>query len=295
MIIKNCFLRILLLALILILIPACEDDNPTSYNTYEYSIPEQTTDGLTVGSATDAGLNSEMLIDMMNYVNNMDNHNIHNILIFKDNLLVFEEYFAGYLYSPYPPGSNGDWIFYDKEVDHFLASISKSITSVIFGAAVKDGYIDNIDAKIVDIFPEYNDILTGDKANITIKHLLTMSSGLAWDESSYSYDDPRNNVAGLFNAEDPIAYTLSLELLYSPGTEFLYNSGGTNVLGAIIQKYTEMRMIDYGSECLFDPLNVEGGIWTRLGEDYCFASGGFYFRPRELAKIGYLFMNDGYW
>jgi len=276
-----------------ILTPACHNDGPVQQ--YKYSIPEQTEDGWIVGSTNDAGLNTEILVDMMNYIHSMNDHNIHSILIFRNDLLVFEEYFAGYLYSVDPPGSNGAYIIYDREVDHYLASISKSITSVIFGAAVLNGYIENIDDKIVDLMPEYSNILTGDKGDITLHHLLTMSSGLAWDESSYSYDDPRNNVIQLFIVEDPIEYTLSLPLLYSPGEEFLYNSGGTNVLGAIIQKSSGMRLIDFANTYLFEPLNVEGGSWQQLGEHYLFASGGLFLRPRELAKIGSLFLNNGYW
>nr|NQU93455.1 serine hydrolase [Bacteroidota bacterium] len=201
----------------------------------------------------------------------------------------------GYLYSGNPPGSNGDYIHYNRETDHYLASVSKSITSVIFGAAVKEGFIDNLDDKIVDLLPEYSDILTGAKAEITVKDLLTMSSGLAWDESSRPYGNQLNDVTALFNSEDPIAYILSRSMMYSPGSEFHYNSGGTNVLGAIIQKKTGMSLLDIGNEYLFDPLNVKGGAWQRMGGNYFFASGGLFLRPRELAKIGYLFLNNGYW
>ena len=184
---------------------------------------------------------------------------------------------------------------YDSEVDHYLASVSKSVTSVIFGAAMKEGFIENLDDIVIDLLPEYSDILTGDKADISLHHLLTMSSGLSWDENSRSYGDTLNDVTALFYSDDPIEYILTRPLLYKPGAEFLYNSGGTNVLGAIIQKYTEQRLLDYGNACLFEPLEIEGGLWQRMGGDYFFASGGIFLRPRELAKIGYLFINDGYW
>ncbi|MFC2086138.1 serine hydrolase domain-containing protein [Bacteroidota bacterium] len=284
---------IFVFGLLLLSLISCKKND--SVNDYQYKIPELADDGWEVGSTNDAGINSAILTEMMNYVNNTPDHNIHNILIFKDEKLIFEEYFEGYLYSANPPGSNGEFISYNKETDHYLASVSKTITSVIFGAAVKEGFIDNLNDKVVDIFPEYNDILSDAKADITLKHLLTMSSGLAWDESSTSYENPTNDVVALFNSDDPIAYTLSRTLLYSPGTQFLYNSGGTNVLGAVVEKATGMSLLDFGNDYLFDPLNIEGGSWQRLPSGYFFASGGIYLRPRELAKIGYLFLHNGYW
>jgi CubicO group peptidase (beta-lactamase class C family) len=75
------------------------------------------------------------------------------------------------------------------EMGDYLASGSKSVTSVIFGAAVKAGFIAKADTLLVDVLPEYEDILVGEKADITLEHLLYMSSGLSWDEWSTSYED----------------------------------------------------------------------------------------------------------
>ena len=272
-----------------------KDNEDPSANRYAYHTPEQVEDGWTVTSANDVGLDINRLINMMNYINSSDYHNIHSILIFKDNFLVFEEYFDGYEFSWNPPGSNGDWIQYDRQVDHYLASVSKSITSVILGAAVLHGFIDNLNDKIVDLLPEYNYILTGGKENITLYHLLTMSSGLDWDEITDTDDNSRNDAVQIYLVDDPIEYILSLPLVYTPGQEFLYNSGGTNVLGAIVQKCTGISLLDFSNTFLFEPLNVEGGSWYALGENYVLASGGLFLRPRELAKIGYLFLNDGQW
>lgn len=245
---------IIVLFFLLVLLSGCKKER---IDDYQYQIPEASGDGWEVSSSDEEGLSSVTLSKMMNYINARSGHNIHNILIFKNAKLVFEEYFEGYLYVWDPPVSDGDFIQYDKETDHFLASVSKTITSVLFGIAIKKGFIDNVDTRVIDIFPEYSNILTDTKADITIKQLLAMSSGLAWDESSVSYGDPANDVTALFDSEDPLAYVLSRPLLYSPGTQFLYNSGGTNVLGAIIQKYTGMSLLDFGNQYLFDPLNME--------------------------------------
>lgn len=277
---------------LLVLLSNCKKETTGGY---KYHIPEASGDGWEVISSEEVGISSVSLSKMMDRINETPGHNIHSILIFKNGKLVFEEYFEGYLYSGNPPGSNGDFIQYGRETDHFLASISKTITSVLFGVAIKEGFINNVNVKVIDIFPEYKDILTDAKAEITIKQLLTMSSGLAWNESSAPYGDPANDVTALFNSDDPLRYVLSRPLLYSPGTQFLYNSGGTNVLGAVIQKYSGKSLLDFGNEYLFDPLNIQGGAWQRLSPDYYFASGGIFLRPRELAKIGYLFINNGFW
>ena len=276
----------------LLLVHGCTDKESTGY---QYEIPQEAEDGWEVSPVEDAGMHLENLEEMMDQIEGIPGHNIHSILIFRNSKLVFEEYFEGYLYSSDPPGSNGDYVQYDRETDHYLASVSKSITSVIFGAAIKAGYIESVDQKVIDVLPEYKDILIGEKADITLEHLLTMSSGLAWDETSTSYGNPANDVTALFISEDPIEYILSREMVSSPGEEFLYNSGATNVLGAVVQKFAGMSLLEFGNEALFEPLNIQGGLWQRIAGGYFFASGGIFLRPRELAKIGFLILNDGYW
>ena len=281
----------LILPVFLLFIEGCSEERIP----YEYQVPEKVEDGWEVAAMDEVGLDSELLEEMMNELDRYYTPLVHSILLFRGGKLVFEEYFEGYLYSMDPPGSNGDHIMYTRETDHFLASVSKSVTSVIFGAAVKAGYIGSLDQKLVELLPEYKDILTGEKAGITLEHLLTMSSGIEWDESSSSYGDSANHVTGMFNSEDPIEFVLSLDMVSDPGEEFLYNSGSTNVLGAVVQKVTGKSLLEYGNEVLFDPLDISGGSWERLPGGYFFASGGLYLRPRELAKIGYLFLNEGYW
>jgi CubicO group peptidase (beta-lactamase class C family) len=281
-----------LLTIMLLLLAGCKDG--TDFD-YQYRIPEEAADGWEVASAEEEGLDPSRLVDMMDFLASSPGHHIHSILIFRRDKLVFEEYFEGYLYANNPPGSNGDFIQYDRETDHYLASVSKSITSVIFGAAVKEGYIPTVDTLLRDVLPEYQHILTGQKEGITLEHLLTMSSGLHWDEWSKSFEDPENDVIALFHEEDPMEYILSKHMINDPGQEFLYNSGGTNVLGAVIERATGMGLLEFGNQYLFGPLQVEGGIWERMAGGYMFASGGIYLRPREQAKIGSLFLNGGYW
>jgi len=262
---------------------------------YVYSTPQLFDDGIETGAMESEGMNSSLIIDMMNFINSTEDHTIHNILILKNGKLVFEEYFRGFKLDYYSPDLNGELMDYSRTTDHPMQSVSKSVTSVIFGIAVKEGYFPDLHKKIIEYFPEYADILTGEKADITIHHLLTMGCGLAWDESTYPVGDSRNDIMQLFASEDPMRYILSKPLLSTPGTQFLYNSGATNVLGAIIEKATGMGFLDYANQKLFDPLQSEGGAWSAYSNGQIHASGGLKFKARELVKIGLLFLKNGSW
>ena len=179
---------------------------------------------------------------------------------------------------------------------HWWASGSKSVTSVLFGIAIDKGLINNdVNEKILTYFPNYASILTGEKENLTVKHLLTMSSGLDWDESTYPFGDPRNDVTQLFQQSDPIRFTLMKSLHATPGIVFHYNSGVTNVLAQIISLKSNRNLLQFAEENLFQPLGITQYEWQRLSGNYYFASGGLSLRPRDMAKIGFLFLNDGKW
>lgn len=177
-----------------------------------------------------------------------------------------------------------------------MASVSKSITSVVFGNAILNGFISQDVQKLVsEYLPQYSSILTGQKANLTVEHLLTMTSGLNFDETTYPYGDYRNDVTRLFTRPDPIEFVLSNDMHAEPGAQFHYNSGVTNVLAEIIRNTTEMNLLEYAEGHLYQPLGITDYSWERLRGEYYFASGGCWLRPRDLAKFGYLFLNDGLW
>lgn len=276
-------------------ISSCKKDADPIPNTYNYSIPLVYDDGLETASLESVGLDSVPIKQMMNFVNATKGHTIHNILIIKNNKLVFEEYFEGHALLWSAVDMNGELMKYTKDTDHFMASVSKSVTSVVVGIAVKEGLITSVNNKIIGYFPEYADILTGEKANITIQQLLSMSCGLELDESTYSYNDSRNELRQVMTMDDPIAYILSKPLQSTPGTHFSYSSGTGIVLSAIIEKVSGEKFLDYANAKLFEPLRSEGGVWTSIHNGLTFASGGLYFKARELSKIGLLFLNNGIW
>jgi CubicO group peptidase (beta-lactamase class C family) len=267
----------------------------TDGDSYKYIQPQVFDDGLETASLESVGMKTAPIVSMMDYLNSNRSHTIHNILIIKDKKLVFEEYFKGYklLYSA--PDLNGELIDYSRTTDHPMQSISKSVTSVVLGIAVKEGYITDLNKRIIDYFPEYSDVFTGEKANVTIHHLLTMTSGIAWNETILPIGNSQGDFTQLFASDDPIRFILSKPLVSLPGTTFSYSSGSTNVIGAIIEKATGMGFLDFANQKLFDPLRSEGGVWSSFRNGKIYASGGLSFKARELAKIGLLFLNDGTW
>jgi CubicO group peptidase (beta-lactamase class C family) len=284
--------------LIFLVFISCSKDNST--NTIPegnaYPVPEQKEDGWTTASLTDVGIDQTPLIAMIDFINSTAGHQINDILIIKNNKLVFEEYFKANSYVTSPPAIESNIITYNMDMLHYWASVSKSVTSVLFGIAIDKGFIDkNVNEKISAYLPGYSSILTGEKADITVKNLLTMSSGLDWDETSFPYGNSKNDVTGLFTSNDPIRFVLSKNLHGTPGTIFHYNSGVTHVLAEIIRQKSQMNLLKFAEEYLFQPLGITKYEWQKIRGDYYFASGGLNLRPRDMAKIGSLFLNAGKW
>jgi CubicO group peptidase (beta-lactamase class C family) len=266
------------------------NDNPTNYEIeYVYTVPAQIDDGWETASLTDVGMDETPITQFMNELLNNIDQKIHGILIIKDGQLVFEEYFPGYAFY------HGPLTNFDRETKHNLASVTKSFTSALIGLAIDHGFIQDVSQKVSSFFPEYNELYNEERDKITLEHLLTMTSGLEWDESTYPYTDPRNDIAKLFHQNNPIRFILNKPVVSEPGTEFLYNSGLTNVLGEIIRKATGLRADNFANEYLFSPLGITDYEWQELPNNVLYTSGDLKLRPRDMAKLGDLFLHGGSW
>jgi len=269
---------------------SCNDNITTNDDKlYVYTVPTQTDDGWETASLTDAGMDEAPISQFMTELLNNIEHQIHGILIIKNGKLVFEEYFPGYAFY------HGDLTQFDRETKHNLASVTKSFTSALIGLSIDHGFIQNVNQKMFSFFPEYIDLNNDEKDKITLEYLITMTSGLEWDESTFSYSDPRNDVVQLFYQNDPIRFILNKPIVTEPGTQFLYSSGSANVLGEIIRKTTGLRADDFAREYLFSPLGITDYKWKELPNNVLFASGDLKLRPRDMAKLGDLYLHDGVW
>jgi CubicO group peptidase (beta-lactamase class C family) len=260
---------------------------------YVYQVPERTGDGWETASLNDVGIDQEPFINLMNLLLNRENHLVHSILIVRYGKLVFEEYFDGLTH----PTIGASPIRFDKDTWHVLSSVTKSYTSALLGIAIEKGYVHDIHQKVFDFFPELASLNTGQKANITIKHMLTMSSGLRWDDTTYPILDPRNDIGQFQAADNPWEMYLSRPLESVPGEEFLYSDASINVVGEIIRRSSGIRLDHFAEQFLFTPLGIGRHWWYVVKPDmgFVWASGDLRQLPRDMAKFGQLYLNRGNW
>jgi CubicO group peptidase (beta-lactamase class C family) len=213
---------------------------------------------------------------------------IHGLLIVHKGKLVVEEYFPGYRFM----GGFTDFTASDL---HNLASVSKSITSLCVGIAVDKGFIKSIDQPFLDFFPEASAAQREGKEGITLRHLLTMTAGIDWDERTFPYTDGRNDVVQLYYSPDPLAFILGRKAVAPPGSQWNYNGGCTNLLGEIVRRSSGIPLDEFAREFLYTPLGITRGTWITLSNGFIYASGDAALRPRDMAKLGMLVLNRGTW
>ncbi len=260
-----------------------------------YRPPTLTDDGWSIASVQEARMDETQLQDMLQHLQN-DPQDVHSVIIVRQGKLVLEAYFPGYAWS-YDPQHNyqGQHIRYDADTLHNLASITKAVTSALVGIALDRGLISGVDTPIIEFFPQYAHLFDEDKGQITLRHLLTMSSGLQWNEGQYGYGDSRNDLIRLFRETDPIAFILSRPLVHQPGSTYYYSGGDVNLLGEIIRQVSGQRMDEFAQTHLFVPLGINHYQWDFINADVVHASGNLQLRPRDVAKFGELYLRGGLW
>jgi CubicO group peptidase (beta-lactamase class C family) len=209
------------------------------------------------------------------------NIEVHTILIVKDGYIVAEQYYS----DDYGPDDL-----------HRIYSCTKSLTSALLGIASGEGLLGGLDQKMVSFFPEYEiQNMSEDKNAINIEHLLTMSAGLEWYELEYPYGDERNTFRDWSDSGGGVKYVLDQPMVASPGEEYSYSTGVSHVLSGILQKATGMRADSFAMENLFAPLGIEQFYWPIDNQGVAYGGSGARLTPRDMARIGYLYLNNGIW
>lgn len=281
----NSVMWVLILALLVL--SACSSD--------EYPAPPETGDGWETASLAEVGIDEGMIDRAMDRINSREYANVHGLLIVKDGYLVFEQYFDGHVWDYAAERFEGPVVTFDRDTMHTIMSVTKAFTSALVGIAINEGFIANEREKLFDFFPEYAQLTDEEKETITLEHLLTMTSGLEWNEVEYSYSEIENDLIQLFIQEDPVAYILAKPLVHEPGTYWYYSGGDVNLLGEVIQQSNGQRMDKFAEERLFAPLGITSYQWDFINPDLVHASGNLMLRPRDMAKFGLLILNDGVW
>ncbi|HET9389352.1 MAG TPA: serine hydrolase [Steroidobacteraceae bacterium] len=178
---------------------------------------------------------------------------------------------------------------------HTMQSVSKTVTAVIIGVAITRGdFKATVDEPVLRYFDLARVKNVDDrKQRMTLRDVLTMTTGLQWDEDD-PYDDPRNDASAMEATDDWVQYTIDKPMAHEPGKVFNYNSGATELLAYIFQKQTGQDIESYGEKNLFTPLGIRH-YWKHNYQGLVDTEGGLYLSGADLAKIGYLHLKGGIW
>ena len=178
---------------------------------------------------------------------------------------------------------------------HSMQSVSKTITSAIFGVAITRGdFKAGLDTPVLKFFNVAKVKNVDDrKRRMTLKDVLTMTTGLKWNEE-VPYDDPRSDSSLMEATDDWVQYVIDKPMAEEPGKVFNYSSGATELLAYIFQKETGQDIDAYGQKYLFAPLGIKHH-WKRTYLGVVDTEGGLYLNGEDLAKVGYLYLHGGLW
>jgi CubicO group peptidase (beta-lactamase class C family) len=217
--------------------------------------------------------------------------NVHAVVIVRHGKLVFEQYF---------PGPDERWdvagqFDHDATTRHDMRSASKSVISLLVGITIDRKLIASVDEPVVKSYPEYAAVKSPGWDQVTLRHLLTMSSGMQWNEN-LGWNDPKNDEPHLGNEADPIRYILSKPIAKPPDSLWTYNGGSTDLLGNILERVSGKPLEAFAREVLFQPLGITDFEWKTYPKNGKIAPAiGLRIRPRDAAKIGQLVLNRGAW
>jgi CubicO group peptidase (beta-lactamase class C family) len=258
--------------------PACES-------------PSSTDDGWTIASPDSVGMDGAQLCGIAARLAQRAT-SVHSVVVARHGKLVFEQYFPGY---DQPWGQPEGQHEFTATTKHDMRSASKSVVSLLVGIAIDRKLIEGADEPVLKFFPDHQAVMQAGWEAITLRHLLTMSSGMKWDEAR-AWTDPNNDEPHLTFEADPIGYVLTRPVAAPPDTLWTYNGGGTELLGSILERVSGKPLGTFAREALFQPLGITDVEWKAYPKNgKIAAAAGLRLRPRDAAKIGQLVLNRGQW
>ena len=233
------------------------------------------THGWEVSTPEAQGVSSSALADLVDHgaANEMD-----SLLVVRHGRIVAEAH-----YAPFRPGMR-----------HVVFSVTKAVVGTLAGIAVQSGDIASVDEPVLESF-RWRPVADaeGPKAQIKIAHLLDMTSGLDWSEP-LTAAAPRT-ILQMDRSDDWVGFVLDRPMANRPGTTFNYSSGDWHLMSAILSRKTGTDTLAYARRTLFGPLGITDATWRSDPQGIRTGGYGLSLQPRDMAKIGYLYLHRGEW
>ncbi|MEJ2340332.1 MAG: serine hydrolase [Gemmatimonadales bacterium] len=248
---------------------------------YEEHAPEALDDGWPTARPSEVGMDAAVIDAMVRAIVDEELALTHSVLIARRGRLVVEEYFYGF----------------GRETWHDMRSASKTLASTLVGLAVQEGHISGAEALVLPFFSRYRRYANWDarKARITVRDLLTMSSGLDANDS-----DPRSVASeGAYQSQterpDWIKLALDAPMIADPGAQPLYGGANPLIVGGILEEALEEPVEWFAHRTLFEPLGIDRYKFLLDPTGVVYMGGGLHMRPRDMAKFGQLYLDGGVW
>jgi CubicO group peptidase (beta-lactamase class C family) len=279
---KYVLISTLLMTNILIL-NSCSNQNLTTNNQSEVTSiitehtpwPDQQWDR---SSLDQQGIDSTIIKQLDEYISKY-HYKVDSLLIVRNGYLVKDNYANSY----------------DSKTRHQIYSVTKSIISALVGIALEEGKIQSIDQPIADYFPEMMNDTSITKKSITIKHLLTMTSGFNWPELAIPYTSSENPLVQMYESPNQVKFILERELSKEPGEFYNYSSADSHLLSAIVQLAVGKTTEQYAREKLFKPIGITDIEWPSDEQGISLGGAGLFLLPVDMARFGYLYLRNGMW
>lgn len=215
---------------------------------------------------------------------------LHSVLIIHNDEVIAESYFRGEDERWGSPIGERD---HGPDTLHDLRSVTKPIVGLLYGIALAEGKVPDLDESIVTYFPEYADLADDPvRKKILISHVLSMKMGIEWNED-LPYSNPENSEVAMELADDRYRYVLERPMINEPGDVWVYNGGAVALVAKLISDGVGLPIDEYAEQKLFAPLGIENVEWVSGDDNVPSAASGLRLSIHDLAKIGVLINNEG--